>query len=159
MQDKAPFLSLNCQTNSNNHGFNIINRRYHRADVFTLDQTELDLSVGRRHLDYGQELTHLASHLDSSYAWLTRGAHETLGRNCVQDISACPPLEQAVVDTVGAGDAFCSVASLAAASHVPLPIATFMGQLAGAEAVRIVGNSKPISKSRFLKGGISMLAF
>ena len=159
VQDKAPFLAVNCQTNSNNHGFNIINRRYRRADVFTLDQTELNLAVGRREIDFGQELTDLAQHLGSSYAWLTRGAHFTLGRNCVKNISSCPPLENIVVDTIGAGDAFCAVASLAATSHVPLNVATFMGQLAGAQAVKIVGNAEPISKARLLKGGVSMLAF
>jgi len=159
VQEKARFLSLNCQTNSNNHGFNIINRRYRRADAFTLDQTELDLAVGRRHVDYGQELTTMAAHLGSSYAWLTRGATETLGRNGVKDLCACAPFERSVIDALGAGDAFCAVASLAAASRVPLPLATLMGQLAGAQAVRIVGNSEPIRKSRFLKGGISMLAY
>ena len=159
VQDKAPYLAVNCQTNSNNHGFNIINRRYRRADVFTLDQTELHLAVGRREIDFGQELTALARHLGSSYAWLTRGAHETLGRNCVKDITACPPLDHSVVDTVGAGDAFCAVACLAAASRVPLNVATFMGQLAGAQAIKIVGNAEPIRKSRLLKGGVSMLSF
>ena len=159
VQAKAPYLAVNCQTNSNNHGFNIINRRYRRADVFTLDQTEMHLAVGRREIDFGQELTHLATHLGSSYAWLTRGAHLTLGRNCVKAISACPPLEYTVVDTIGAGDAFCAVASLAAASRVPLNVATFMGQLAGSQAVKIVGNAEPIRKSRLLKGGVSMLAF
>jgi len=159
VQDKAPYLAVNCQTNSNNHGFNIINRRYRRADVFTLDQTELHLAVGRREIDFGKELTALARNLGSSYAWLTRGAHETLGRNCVKDITACPPLDHSVVDTVGAGDAFCAVACLAAASRVPLNVATFMGQLAGAQAVKIVGNAEPIRKSRLLKGGVSMLAF
>ena len=159
VQDQAPFLAVNCQTNSNNHGFNIINRRYRRADVFTVDQAELNLAVGRRNIDYGTELTALAKTLGSSYAWLTRGAHETLGRNCVKDISSCPPFERSVVDTVGAGDAFCSVATLAAASRVPLNIATFMGQLAGAQAVKILGNAEPIRKTRLLKAGVSMLAF
>jgi Zn-dependent protease with chaperone function len=106
VQDKARFLAVNCQTNSNNHGYNIINRRYRRANIFTLDQAELQLAVGARDLDYGQELTKLARQLGSSYAWLTRGSHETLGRNCVRDISSCPPFERQVVDTVGAGDAF-----------------------------------------------------
>lgn len=159
VQTKAPFLAVNCQTNSNNHGYNILNRRYRRADAFTLDQTEMHLAVGRREIDFGQELTQLAKHLGSSYAWLTRGAHETLGRNCVKVISACPRLEHSVVDPLGAGDAFCAVASLAAASRLPLNIATFMGQLAGAQAVKIVGNSEPISKARLLKGGMSMLSF
>lgn len=158
VQDHAPLLAVNCQTNSNNHGFNILNRRYRRADVFTLDQTELNLAIGRRHIDHGQELTGLAKQLGSSYAWLTRGAHETLGRNCVKDLASCPPFERAVVDTLGAGDAFCSLATLAAASKVPLNVATFMGQLAGAQAVKITGNSEPISKSRLLKAGVTMLA-
>ena len=34
-----------------------------------------------------------------------------------------------------------------------------MGQLAGAQAVKIVGNAEPIRKSRLLKGGVSMLSF
>ena len=158
VQAHAPLLAVNCQTNSNNHGFNIINRRYRRADIFTVDQAELNLAVGRRHLDYGKELTALAKTLHSSYAWLTRGAHETIGRNCVKDISSCPPFERTIVDTLGAGDAFCSVATLAAASRVPLNIATFLGQLAGAQAVKITGNSEPIQKARLLKGGMAMLA-
>lgn len=159
VQDKRHFLAVNCQTNSNNHGFNILNRRYRRADVFTLDQTELTLATGRREIDYGRELTALATQLGSKYAWLTRGAHETLGRNCVKEITACPPLERTIVDALGAGDAFCAVAALAATSRVPLNVATFMGQLAGAQAVRIVGNSEPIRKAKLLKAGMTMLAF
>jgi cytidyltransferase-like protein len=158
VQEKAPFLAVNCQTNSNNHGFNILDRRYRRADAFTLDQAELQLAVGRRSMDYARELTKLARDLGSSYGWLTRGAHETLGRNCVKEVSACPPFERVVVDTLGAGDAFCSVATLAAASRLPLNLATFMGQLAGAQAVKIPGNAEPIRKTRLLKAGVSMLA-
>ena len=159
VQKQARFLAVNCQTNSNNHGFNIINRRYSRANVFTLDQAELTLAAGRRELDYGKELTALAQQLGSRYAWLTRGATETIGRNCVKDISSCAPFERSVVDTLGAGDAFCAVASLAATRGVPLNVATFMGQLAGAQAVKIVGNSEPIRKPRLLKAGMTMLAF
>lgn len=159
VQEKAPFLVVNCQTNSNNHGFNVLNRRYRRADAFTLDQAELNLAVGRRQHDNTEELTALARHLGSSYAWLTRGMHETIGRNCVKEISSCPPFERTVVDTLGAGDAFCSVAALAAASRAPLNVATFLGQLAGAQAVKIVGNSEPIRKARLLKAGVTMLAF
>lgn len=159
VQEEAKLLAVNCQTNSNNHGFNILGRRYHRADIFTLDQTEMNLTVGRRDLDYGKELSNLAGQLNSRYAWLTRGVTETLGRNCQKELCACAPFERTVVDTLGAGDAFCAVASLAAAAKLPLNVATFMGQLAGAQAVKIVGNSEPIRKAKFLKGGSSMLAF
>jgi len=159
VQQQAKFLAVNCQTNSNNHGFNILTRRYRRADAFTLDQTEMNLAIGRREIDFSRELTGLAAQLGSKYAWLTRGATETLGRNCQKDLCKCAPFERNVVDTLGAGDAFCATASLAAATGLPLNLATFMGQLAGAQAVKIVGNSEAISKAKFLKAGQSMLAF
>lgn len=159
VQDKAKFLALNCQTNSNNHGFNIINRRYRRAEAFTLDQTEISLAVGRRYIDYRTELQTVGRTLGSRYAWLTRGATETVCSFPTGGFCACAPFERSIIDTLGAGDAFCSVASLAAARGLAPQVATFMGQLAGAQAVRIVGNSEPIRKSRFLKGAASMLAF
>lgn len=159
VQDKARFLAVNCQTNSNNHGFNILNRRYRRAEAFSLDQTEITLAVGRREFDLRHELGELGQRLGSRYAWLTRGASETLGWQPGGVIAACPSLERSIVDTLGAGDAFCSVAFLAAALGLPIDVSTLMGQLAGAQAVKIVGNAEPIRKARFLKGATSMLAF
>ncbi|MEN9633871.1 MAG: hypothetical protein RL077_2275 [Verrucomicrobiota bacterium] len=159
VQEKAGFLAVNCQTNSNNHGFNILTRRYRRADAFSLDQTEMTLAVGRRDIDYRRELAAIGTALGSSYAWLTRGASETLGWHRDGTVSACAPFERTIVDTLGAGDAFCSTAFLAAQRGLPIDLATFMGQLAGAQAVKIVGNAEPIRKARFLKGASAMLAF
>ncbi len=159
IQKRAPYLVLNCQTNSNNHGFNIISRQYHRADAFTLDQHELMLSSGRRHLDFALELGALKKNLSSQYAWLTMGPTQTIGLFENQTPCLCPPLEYEVVDTVGAGDAFFSVAALAAAKKLPVPLATFMGQLAGAQAVKIVGNTQPITKQSLLGMGMSLLNF
>lgn len=159
IQELASFMSLNVQTNSNNHGFNIISRQYQRTDAFSLDEQELLLSCAKRPIEFMHELEALRKQLDASYGWLTRGAVETIGLAGDQKPSLCLPLEAAVVDTVGAGDAFFSVASLAAARRMPIELATFMGQLAGAQAVKIVGNQKPISKQAMLKGGMSMLSF
>ncbi len=158
VQEKAPMLALNCQTNSNNHGFNIINRQYQRADVFSLDAQELMLSCGRRDLDDPVELQDLQKFLKARYGWLTRGAVHTIGlRGEAQ--SHCPALETDVVDTIGAGDAFFSVAAMAAARDLPISLATFLGQLAGAQAVKIVGNQHPISKQSLINSGTSLLNF
>lgn len=158
VQEAAPLLALNCQTNSNNHGFNIISRQYRRADAFTLDEQEMMLSCGHRHLDHLAELKKLREHLKSRYAWLTRGSVQTIGlRDQAQ--SLCPPLETEVVDTIGAGDAFFSLAALAAARQLPIALGTFLGQLAGAQAVKIVGNQRPISKHTLLNSGSSLLNF
>ena len=159
VQKNSKFLVINCQTNSNNHGFNILNRKYQRADAFTLDKTEITLVAGKKHFSYETALKDLSVTLNSQYSWLTGGATHTFGYKKGHEIHNCPALEQTVVDTLGAGDAFCSVATLAAAKGVPIKVATFMGQLAGAQAVKIVGNSQAISKTKLLKGAASMLAF
>jgi bifunctional ADP-heptose synthase (sugar kinase/adenylyltransferase) len=158
VQERAPLLALNCQTNSNNHGFNIISRQYRRADAFSLDEQELLLSVGHRHLNHQAELRNLQQSLKSRYAWLTRGSVQTIGL-LDDDTALCPPLETEVIDTIGAGDAFFSVAALSVARKLPVSLATFLGQLAGAQAVRIVGNQHPISKATLLKSGTSLLNF
>jgi cytidyltransferase-like protein len=159
VQQEAPFMALNCQTNSNNHGFNIISRQYNRADCFSLDEQELLLSCARRHVDFTAELAALKSHLNASSAWLTRGAVETIGLGGSAKPFICVPLESKVIDTVGAGDAFFSVALLAAAKKHPIEVSTFLGQLAGAQSVKIVGNIEPISKPTLLKSAMTMLKF
>jgi sugar/nucleoside kinase (ribokinase family) len=159
VQASAKFLALNCQTNSNNHGFNIISRQYQRADAFALDEQELMLAVGQRQLDHASELARLKKNLGAHYAWLTRGAVQTIGLRDREAACLCPPLERDLVDTIGAGDAFFSVAALAAAKQLPVDLATFLGQLAGAQAVKIVGNATPISKPTLLKSGMALLNF
>lgn len=159
VQEAAPFLVLNCQTNSNNHGFNIITRQYQRADAFSLDNQEIMLSCGLKDFDAELELASISRRFGSSYAWLTRGSVMTLGLAQDYEPSYIPPLVTDVTDTVGAGDAFFSVAGLAAVRRLPLDVATFLGQLAGAQAVNIVGNERPISKAALLKGAMSLLNF
>ena len=158
VQDEAPFLALNCQTNSNNHGFNIISRQYQRTDMFALDEQEMLLAAGHRHLDFPVELNKLKTFFKAKYGWLTRGAVQTIGLSETAQ-ALCPPLESDIVDTIGAGDAFFSVASLAAVRKFPIPLATFLGQLAGGQAVKIVGNAQPISKQTLLNSGMSLLNF
>lgn len=157
IQEKARFLALNCQTNSNNFGFNIINRQYYRADSFSLDQTEMSLACGKKEINGLDELQKLSKQLKAKYAWFTRGGAETIGMNHKDSSCTLESLENSVVDTVGAGDAFCSIASLAAVSGLPLELGTLMGQISGALAVKIVGNSKCVSKTNFLKSAESLL--
>jgi len=159
IQKEAPYLALNCQTNSNNFGFNIINKRYHRADAFSLDHQEMLLAEGKRDLDYEQSLKNLAHYFGSHYGWLTRGGVKTIGVQGGTKVAECPPLERNVIDTVGAGDAFCSVAFLSAYKKHPIDLSTFIGQLAGAQAVRIVGNTQAVSKINLLKSGVALLNF
>ena len=159
VQTNSKFLVVNCQTNSNNHGFNILDRKYSRADALTLDKSEITLVAGKRNFSYENALQELTVRLKCSYGWLTGGSTHTFGIKAGHEIHKCPAIEQRIVDTLGAGDAFCSIVALAAARNVPIKVANFMGQLAGAQAVKIVGNSEAISKTKLLKGAASMLSF
>jgi hypothetical protein len=62
-----------------------------------------------------------------------------------------------VQDTVGAGDAFFSIASLCAFLEVDCEIGTFLGNLAGAMAANILCNKEPISKVNLLRYAATLL--
>lgn len=148
IQEKAKYLVLNCQTNSSNHGLNIITK-YTRADVFVVDQQELKLAFPVHAGEEETGLRKLSAHLHGN-GWLTRGS---LGAYGIHDgeIKDCPAFTLTVKDTVGAGDAFFSAAGLYAAAGAPIEVGTFTGNIAGALAANIVGNKEAIEKVNVLK--------
>ncbi|MGB0372058.1 MAG: PfkB family carbohydrate kinase [Opitutales bacterium] len=151
VQDEAPFLFVNCQTNSYNRGYNIINQQYTKMNAFSLDLPELELAISQKTPDPQLSLQELKVSFNSDYAFLTRGPSSTLGLYNGKMSALCPALESDVVDTIGAGDAFCSVAAFACARGLPVDVATFLGQLAGAQAVKYAGNTQSIRKDKLLK--------
>ena len=154
LQDKAKFLALNCQTNSSNYGKNLITK-YYRADVFALDQKELGLAFSEYQSSETEALIRLAKHFNNK-GWLTKGSQ---GAVSVEggNLRACPAFTLKVKDTIGAGDAFFALASLAAASGAPVDVCTFIGNIAGALAANIVGNKEAIEKVNVLKYANTLL--
>lgn len=149
IQDKAKYLVLNCQTNSSNYGLNII-KKYRRADVFSLDQKELKLAFPEYAHDEDLGLKAISEYLDSKAGWLTRGsagAWSYDGNNIVE----CPAFTLTVKDTIGAGDAFYSVAGVFSASGAPADLSMVMGNIAGALGANIVGNKSAVEKVNVLK--------
>ena len=157
IQDKANFLALNCQTNSSNYGTNLITK-YRRADIFTLDERELNLACANRTSEPGVLLAQLMTHFKNSNAgWATLGS---LGSICIeksQDISRTPALTLTVQDTVGAGDAFFSLAGLCARVGAPVEVTSFIANIAGALAANILGNSRAVTKAEVLKFATTLL--
>lgn len=148
VQEGAKYLVLNCQTNSSNKGMNIITK-YTRADVFTLDQQELKLAFPEYATDEKIGLKELSHHLNGN-GWLTRGSLGAYGI-CDNDIQECPAFTLNVKDTIGAGDAFLSVAGLFTAVGAPVETGTFAGNIAGALGANIVGNKESIEQVNVLK--------
>lgn len=154
IQKKAKFLALNCQTNSSNYGKNLITK-YARADVFALDQRELSLAFSDYQSEEAEALKKLEKHFGKG-GWLTRGAK---GAIAVEDgkLISCPAFTLKVKDTIGAGDAFFALASLAAAVGASAEVGMFIGNIAGALASNIVGNKEFIEKVNVLKYANTLL--
>ncbi|MDR1092183.1 MAG: PfkB family carbohydrate kinase [Prevotella sp.] len=149
IEAKAPFLSLNCQTNSSNYGMNLITK-YKRADAFSLDEKELKLAFSDATLMSNEALRKLSKKL-GAVGWHTIGSEGVKSIDEQGNITHCPAFVLHVIDTIGAGDAFFSVASLCAALKQSVEIGTFLGNATGALATRIIGNDKPVEKVDLLK--------
>lgn len=154
VQENAKYLALNCQTNSSNKGMNIITK-YKRADIFTLDQQELNLAYPVYGKEEREKLAMLGRHLGGN-GWLTRGSQGAYGIDQGK-IHECPAFTLTVKDTVGAGDAFFSLAGIFAAAGAPVEIGTFMGNVGGALAANIVGNRESVEKVNALKFASTLL--
>lgn len=158
IQEKSKFLALNCQTNSTNYGMNLITK-YDHADVFTLDQREMSLAYSTRSQNYAFLMGELKNHLHSQGGWLTLGSLGAIAINKEGNTLKAPALTLNVQDTVGAGDAFFALSSICARLGLPFEIGTFFGNIAGALAANVLGNSKAINKLEFLKFASTLLNF
>lgn len=141
---KSKFLSLNVQTNSMNYGFNIIDQKFIKADLFSLDKKELQLFSKKNDIDFSKKLSELKKKMKSKIGFLTIGDNFTLINGHKKNIKI-PALETKVVDSVGAGDTFHSFATLLSSVTKNDFLITFLSQIAGSLAVRILGNSRPPS--------------
>lgn len=149
IEKNAKFLVLNCQTNSSNYGTNLITK-YHRANAFSVDEKELKLAFSDYNMTAEEALRKLAEHLHGC-GWCTLGSEGADSIDENKQISRCPALTLKVKDTIGAGDAFFSLASLCAAVNAPWEVGAFMGNIAGALMANVVGNKDSLNKVNALK--------
>jgi len=156
IEKNSSYLALNCQTNSSNFGTNLITK-YSRADIFTVDERELQLACASRSGEPGVLLTQLTTHFNGSTGWVTLGS---LGSMCVAQnrvVSRTPAMTLTVQDTVGAGDAFFSLVSLCARAGAPAEVSSFIANISGAVAANILGNSRAVTKAELLKFATTLL--
>jgi sugar/nucleoside kinase (ribokinase family) len=151
----AKFLAVNTQSNAANKGFHTISK-YSRADYVSLSELELQLECRSRNGELSQMLMDVGQRLYASTIAVTLGKLGCLCYNRRAGFHQAPALATKVVDRVGAGDAFFGFTSLYAALDAPLEILAFLGNVAGAEAVAVVGNKQTMD-SLLLKRHIESL--
>jgi bifunctional ADP-heptose synthase (sugar kinase/adenylyltransferase) len=147
---EANFLAVNTQINAANQGYNTLSK-YPRVDFACLHEGELRLDARDLHGDLHTIIEATATRLDIPTLLVTLGKAGTLLYNQNQGFSSCPALATAVVERVGAGDAVLSLASLGAMSQLPDMVINLLANLAGAQAVAVLGNSASIRKAQTLE--------
>ena len=151
IQKKSKNLSVNCQSNSSNYGMNILNKKYTKVNSFVLDQKEIDLCFSKYiNSDYEKFIKDLKNQLQADNAWLTIGPNFSIGIDKKNNLYKIPALNEKVVDTIGAGDAFFSMSSVLSCIKCDIETSTFVSQVAGSINVKSLSNKSPLNKEELL---------
>jgi len=143
--DTSGFLALNTQTNSGNRGYNVVTN-YRRADYISLNEPELRLSAHDRTSSLEGIIVDVAQIMEAKTVSITRGVN---GLTCFQQPNTfieIPAFATSSVDRIGAGDSYLSLSALCLAKGFSPLLAGFIGSVAAAISVQIVGNQEPIKK-------------
>ncbi len=154
--DHSRFLAVNTQTNAANSGFHTISK-YPRADYVSLAEHELELECRMHARDPQRMLLDVGQRLYANTIAVTLGKSGSLCYGRRSGFHRSPALATNVVDRVGAGDTFFAITSLCAVLEAPLEILGFLGNVAGAEAVATLGNSRFLTSSSFQRHVESLL--
>jgi len=154
--EHSPFLAVNTQANSGNRGFHTVTR-YPRADYVSIAEHEIRLEMRDTNSNILPMMDVIAPRMDCSTFVVTRGKKGCIVRSGEGSFVEVPAFALKVVDRVGAGDAFLSVSAMAAFLGAPPEIVGFMGNVAGAMAVEVVGNQKFIEKQGMKKYIMSIM--
>lgn len=120
-------------------------RLYHGADLFRCNNTEAEAALGRSLVsaaDYAAGLAELRAALQAQLVIVTQGPQglSMIGADVpYMHIPAVAVSE--VFDTIGAGDTFIAVATLALAAGIAAPDAAMLANTAAALVVRRLGNA------------------
>jgi rfaE bifunctional protein nucleotidyltransferase chain/domain len=153
LQRAAPWLAVNCQTNSANLGFNLITK-YRRANYICLDENEARMAFSDRRAP----LAGLAQRLGTiaPKVIITCGKDGCVTWERFGETHEVPAVAKSVVDTMGAGDAFLAVTAPLVAAGMPLHQAGFVGNVMAALKVGKVGHH-PITKPDLIKAITGLL--
>jgi rfaE bifunctional protein kinase chain/domain/rfaE bifunctional protein nucleotidyltransferase chain/domain len=147
----AKFLCVNTQTNSANHGYNMVTR-YPKADFICIDAPEAQLASQDRFSSIEDVVKNsLSARIDCRRFIVTHGKMGCVVFDKEDELIRIPAFTKTVVDTVGAGDAFFSIAAPFTAIGAPMEVAAFAGNAAGAIKVGIIGHRKSVEKIPFVK--------
>ena len=120
--------------------------RYQRADFVSVKEPELRLAAHNRSEPLETVSGLVGERVQARQLAVTRGTKGVM----IYDRSSkvfhnIPALATRVIDRIGAGDAFLSLAGICLAKGFDAQVAAFIGSVAAAMDVQIVCNREPVS--------------
>ena len=139
------------QVNSSNYGYNLP-LKYVGADYYSLNRIEAELCLHERHLPLEELVTRTAGLLQCESVSVTDGDHGVMVTRKGTRF-ALPSLSANVVDTIGCGDAYFALSSLAASLRCPIRIVALAGSIGAAAMTQRRCNESPITEPEFMTIG------
>ena len=144
-------MAAMAQVNSSNYGYNLPTK-YHGADYYSLNRTEAELCLHERNLSLPELVTRTAGLLESRALSVTDGANGAMVK-LEQERFALPPLSVNVVDTIGCGDAYFALSSLAARLELSARLVALTGSIGAAAMSQRRCNESPVTEQEFMTIG------
>ncbi len=138
------YIALNVQANSANYGFNVITK-YPRAHYVCIDEQEMRLAMHDKYGDIEDLIRRIYKKMKCQVIIVTRGYNGAISYTEKDGFMLSPALTQRVIDRVGAGDALFAITSPGVYSQMPVELVSFLGNIAGALQVQVIGNSRSIT--------------
>ncbi len=155
--EKAKFLAVNTQTNAGNMGYNMISK-YSRVDYISVAEPELRLDNRKIDSDLSGLVLRTAEKTQCGKIIVTSGKKGSLCYDSDTGFIKVPAFSVKVVDRIGAGDALLSLTAPCVAAGVPIEVAGFVGNVAGAEACLTMGNKSSVESSSLFRHITSLLS-
>jgi len=152
----ASYLAVNTQANAGNRGFHTISG-YGRCDFVSLAEPELRLDTRDKETGVIPLTGVVREKVGASMVAVTRGKRGSYIQTSDGIGVLVPAFAHKIVDKIGSGDAFFSVASLAAYLKVQPELVAFLGNVVGSIAVGIVGNKMSVTREAIMKHVTSLL--
>ena len=146
LAERGRFLAVNTQANPGNVGFNVVTK-YPRAGYVCLDEQEARLAMRDRWSPAPELVIAVRRLLKAQAVSVTQGAHGVLVSGPDEVQRQIPALSAAVVDKMGAGDAYFAITAPCVAAGVPMEVVGLLGSAAAALAVGFVGNRSFVERA------------
>jgi cytidyltransferase-like protein len=148
---RRAFVAGMAQVNSTNYGYNLATK-FAGLDYCSVNRTEAELCLRERGLPLAQLLDRMAELLSVPVLSVTDGDNGAMVR-AHGTVFAIPPVSTTVVDTIGCGDAYFALSSLAAGLRCPPGIIALAGSIGAAAVAQRRGNECATSDQEFLTIG------